>query len=209
MIFAVSNFLGNTIDVVVMSTCTALPQHPLCWVFCGAYCSSCLGSLCEVLSDVLWLTFGFQTEKSTETKKDRRSHHPQISNTPFMLGSTPSLGSLLWVWTASKSQHFVIRSFSWLHLNITFTLRRFDAAPTSHLHRACQSNGHDFSRRQTSPSQSRRKIHRQFLMFSSFTTRQATVAKSTSAFHLLVRVKFYLIYVYYNNVQVLQNGLIL
>lgn len=125
---SVSNLLSNTVDVIVLLTSAASPQHPLCWIYCGGYCY-----LCEGLSDVVWMTFGFQTEKNTGTKKDRRSRHPRISNTPFTLGSTLSLGSLLWVCTAGKSEHFVIRSVSdctcLLRLNITSTLGHFDTAP--------------------------------------------------------------------------------
>lgn len=56
------------------------------------------------------------------------------------------------------------------------------------LHRACRSNGPDCSRRQTSPSRSRRKTHRLCWTFSNSTTRQATVGRSTSAFPPLVRL---------------------
>ena len=56
------------------------------------------------------------------------------------------------------------------------------------IHRVCQSNGLDYSRPQTSPSQSRRKTHRLCLTFLSSMTLQATVVRSTSASHLLVRL---------------------
>lgn len=111
------------------------------------------------------------------TKSGRRFHRLQTLNTPYMLASMPSQGSSLWVFF-----FFIIVCFSTLshqpyHILTASTL----SDPMLSLHRACRSNGPDCCRRQTSPSRSRRKTRRLCWTFSSFTTRQATVARSTSA----------------------------
>lgn len=116
------------------------------------------------------------------TKNGRRFRRLQTLNTPYMLALTPSRGSSLWVpsiccWSLGHQPKHILKHVG-IHLSDLMLS----------LHRACQSNGPDFSRRQTSPSRSRRKTHRLCWMFSNFTTRQAMVGRSTSAFPPRVRL---------------------
>lgn len=107
-------------------------------------------------------------ERKIETKNDLRSPHPQILNTPYMLVLMLSLGSSLWVFTAhshSFSYVFLLMLLFDTWLPTKTSSGSSNSAPPWPLHRACQSNGLDYSRHQTSPSQSRRKTPRLCSMF--------------------------------------------
>lgn len=119
-----------------------------------------------------------------------------------MLGSMLSQESSLWVFPVWSFSHVCFsfhKSHAFLHLTtnqntwLRYTLVYIILTFWHHLccppamHRVCQSNGLDYSRPQTSPSQSRRKTRRLCSTFLSSTTPQATVVRSTSASHLLVK----------------------
>lgn len=115
-------------------------------------------------------------------KKDRDKERPEISP-PSDFEHTIHVGfdAVTGEFTVSSSCLLLVT-----HIPKPLGIRPPDLMPS--LHRACRSNGPDCSRRQTSPSRSRRKTHRLCWTFSNFTTRQATVGRSTSAFPPLVRL---------------------
>lgn len=119
-------------------------------------------------------------------KKDRDKERPEISP-PSDFEHTIHVGfdAVTGEFTVSFHSHTSTKNTQLHHI---FSLHTFDTLSFVFvLHRVCQSNGPDYSRPQTSPSQSRRKTRRLCSTFSSSTTPLATAVRSTSASHLLVR----------------------
>lgn len=133
----------------------------------------------RVISTMFWFLSGGR-------KKDRDKERPEISP-PSDFEHTIHVGfdAVTGEFTVSFHSHTSTKN---THLHHIFSLHTFDTLSFVFvLHRVCQSNGPDYSRPQTSPSQSRRKTRRLCSTFSSSTTPLATAVRSTSASHLLVR----------------------